>query len=136
MPDEWSFSVDTNNSIAVYMQIQNQVCFAIASGRLKPGDSLPSVRELSTTLDVNPNTVTKAYRELELRGVVSTRRGVGVSVTPHAVKVCAAATREMAKTHLANAVSECLAAGFAPQAIRKMVSSTISSGRSPYTKRS
>ena len=53
-------SIDIHSSVAVYVQIENHVQFAISSGKLKPGDQLPSVRELSERLEVNPNTVAKA----------------------------------------------------------------------------
>ena len=55
-------TIDINSSVAVYVQIENHVQFAIAAGELKPGDRLPSVRELSERLEVNPNTVAKASR--------------------------------------------------------------------------
>ena len=62
-------NIDIHSSVAVYVQIENQVQFAIASGKLKAGDQLPSVRELSERLEVNPNTVAKAYRDLEVMGL-------------------------------------------------------------------
>ena len=73
-------SIDIHSSVAVYVQIENHVQFAISSGKLKPGDQLPSVRELSERLEVNPNTVAKAYRDLEVMGLLYTRRGMCVFV--------------------------------------------------------
>lgn len=73
-------SVNIYSSVAVYVQIENEVRFAIASGRLKASDQLLSVRELSENLEVNPNTVAKAYRDLEVMGLVYTRRGMGVYI--------------------------------------------------------
>jgi GntR family transcriptional regulator len=73
-------NINIHSSIAVYVQIENQVRFAIASGKLKAGDQLPSVRELSERLEVNPNTVAKSYRDLEVMGLLYTRRGMGVYV--------------------------------------------------------
>jgi GntR family transcriptional regulator len=64
-----------------YLQVANQVKFLIASGRLEPGAQLPSVRKLSEQLTITPNTVARAYRELEAEGVVVTRRGAGVFVS-------------------------------------------------------
>ena len=72
--------IDIHSSVAVYVQIENHVQFAIAAGRLKPGDRLPSVRELSERLGVNPNTIAKAYRDLEVMGLLYTRRGMGVFI--------------------------------------------------------
>lgn len=65
----------------VYMQIKEQLERRIASGQLQPGQMLPSVRSLSETLQINPNTVVRAYRELELLGLVESRHGEGTFVS-------------------------------------------------------
>ena len=62
------------------MQILNQIKYMVASGRLKPGDKLPPVRKLAQQLLINPNTVARAYRELEAANVLNTRQGSGVFV--------------------------------------------------------
>ena len=72
-------NVDIYSSVAVYVQIENQVQFAIASGKLKPGDRLPSVRELSERIDVNPNTVAKAYRDLMNQKPLEESAGEGLT---------------------------------------------------------
>jgi GntR family transcriptional regulator len=126
------YSVNLDSPIAVYVQIENQIQFAIASGRIKPGFTLPSVREMSQILDVNPNTVTKAYRDLELLELVHTRRGVGVTIAEKAPKICRDRTRPMVKQHLVDAVSECLACGISESEVRNIVENTISSGTQPY----
>lgn len=132
MSEKREFCVNIDSPIAVYVQIENQVQFAIASGRLKPGDTLPSVREMSQMLDINPNTVTKAYRDLELLQLVHTRRGVGVSVSEKAPKICRETTVAMVKEHLTDAVAECVSCGVPAGDIRKVVSMTIESGVAPY----
>ncbi len=76
--DSMLTSMNIHSSIAVYVQIENQVRFAIASGKLKPVDQLPSVRELSERLEINPNTVAKSYGEPEVMGLLYTLRGMGV----------------------------------------------------------
>ena len=73
-------SVDIRSSVAVYIQIENHVQFAISSGKISAGDQLPAVRELSERLKVNVNTVAKAYRDLEVMGLLYTRRGMGVFI--------------------------------------------------------
>jgi GntR family transcriptional regulator len=73
--DQWL--VEYNSGIPVYRQIINQVSAAVAAGTFKPGDQLPTIRALSERLNVNPNTVAKAYRELELKGVIVSERGSG-----------------------------------------------------------
>lgn len=126
------FSVNVDGPIAVYVQIENLVQFAIASGRLNPGDQLPSVREMSTMLSVNANTVTKAYRDLELLGLVKTRRGVGVTVADKAAKVAKDKMGDMVRQHLVDAVAECSATGMSGQDIRSIVSKTLENGVAPY----
>ena len=75
------FHIATNNGTPIYLQIVNQVKYQVASGRLSAGDQLPPVRKLAEQLLVNPNTVARAYRELEAAGVLNTRRGAGVFVS-------------------------------------------------------
>lgn len=132
MSNERPFKVNIDSPIAVYVQIENQVQFAVAAGRIKPGDTLPSVREMSGMLDVNPNTVTKAYRDLELLGLVNTRRGVGVTVAEKAPKLCRDSARPTVKAHLIDAVAECVSCGYSASEVRTIVSDTIQSGRQPY----
>jgi len=132
MERELSFSVNLDSPIAVYVQIENQIQFAVAAGRLKAGDILPSVRDMSAAVNVNPNTVTKAYRDLELRGVVRMRRGIGVTVSDKGPKLCREKTRAMVCGRVNESVAECLASGMSPSDVRKLVSTAIDSGRGPY----
>jgi len=127
-----SYSVNIDSPIAVYVQIENQIQFAIASGRIKPGLTLPSVREMSQELEVNPNTVTKAYRDLELLELVHTRRGVGVTIAEKAPKICRERVRPMVKSHLVDSVAECLACGLSESDVRNIVENTIGAGTRPY----
>ncbi len=73
--DQWQ--VEYHSGIPVYRQIINQACAAVAAGTFQPGDQLPTIRVLSERLHVNPNTVAKAYRELELKGIIVSERGSG-----------------------------------------------------------
>jgi len=73
--------VSANDGVPIYLQIVNQVKYQVAAQRLAPGEALPSVRKLAEQLVVNPNTVARAYRELEASGVLITRRGSGVYVS-------------------------------------------------------
>lgn len=70
-------NVEFNNSEPIYMQIVNLIKRAVASGELYPDDKLPSVREMSVSLGVNPNTLQRAYGELERLGITYTKRGMG-----------------------------------------------------------
>ena len=127
------WSINPTSSIAVYIQIENQICFAIVAETIKARESLPSVREMSETLKVNANTVTKAYRDLELKGLVATKRGVGVKVTDKAKKLCKDEVLKMVQAHLCEATGECMASGFSNTKIRQVLSEAINSANPPYT---
>ncbi|MFW5797575.1 MAG: GntR family transcriptional regulator [Spirochaetota bacterium] len=73
--------LDPGNGIPFYRQIILQIEMAVADGRLKPGHQLPTVRGLAVDLQVNPNTVARAYTELEIRGLVSTQHGTGTFIS-------------------------------------------------------
>ena len=72
--------ISDQDGVPIYMQIVSQIKFLVSSGRLAPGEQLPPVRKLAEQLVVNPNTVARAYRELESEGVVLCRQGAGVFV--------------------------------------------------------
>lgn len=134
MPGELPISVNPDGPISVYMQIENQVRFAIASGRVKPGQILPSVRDLAEELKVNANTITKAYRDLELMGLVTARRGIGVIVANDGRANCRKEVEEMVRSHLRDAVAESLAAGLSRERITKIVSDALKEKPGPYTR--
>ena len=73
--------ISPHDGVPIYRQIANQVKFQVAAQRLNSGDELPSIRQLAEQLLINPNTVARAYRELESAGVVISRRGSGTRVT-------------------------------------------------------
>lgn len=73
--------ISPNDGVPIYLQIVNQVKYLVASGRLAPGEELPPIRVLAEQLVVNPNTVARAYRELEVAGVVTKRRTAGTYVS-------------------------------------------------------
>src|SRR5438552_19005962 len=73
--------ISANDGVPIYVQIVNQVKYLVASGRMNPGEELPPIRALAEQLTINPNTVARAYRELELAGVVVKRRTTGTYVS-------------------------------------------------------
>jgi DNA-binding transcriptional regulator YhcF (GntR family) len=73
--------LDLRSGVPVYRQIIDQVLGGISAGSLKPGDQLPTVRQLAVDLAINPNTVVRAYRELEIREVLATQQGTGTFIT-------------------------------------------------------
>jgi len=78
--------LDTKSSVPFYRQVIDQVKTAIAIGRLQPGDRLPTVRQLAVDLSINPNTVSRGYRELELTGLVESQMGSGTFVSQKKVQ--------------------------------------------------
>ena len=90
----------------IYGQIADRVKFAVAGGVLRPGDLVPSVRELSKELVVNPNTVARAYRDLQTEGLLESVRGMGLQVADGAVDRCRAARREMVRQRLRQVIEE------------------------------
>ena len=73
-------AIDNQSGVPFYRQIIEQVKFAISRGELSPGDRLPTVRQLAVDLSINPNTVVRAYRQLETEGVIETQQGSGTFV--------------------------------------------------------
>ena len=82
----FAFRLDIQSGVPVYRQIIDQVTGGMAAGALKPGDQLPTVRQLAVDLTINPNTVVRAYRELEIRGVLETQQGTGTFISQQKVK--------------------------------------------------
>jgi len=73
--------ISTNDGVPIYLQVVNQIKYLVAAGRLAAGAELPPIRTLAETLIVNPNTIARAYRELEMAGIVEKRRTAGTYVT-------------------------------------------------------
>jgi GntR family transcriptional regulator len=86
MSTTFQFWLDLKSGVPAYRQIIDQVLGAIAAGSLKPGDQLPTVRQLAVNLTINPNTVVRAYRELEIRGVLETQQGTGTFIANKKIK--------------------------------------------------
>src|SRR5213596_4316501 len=74
-------SIDPRDATPIYAQLERGLRAAIATGRLRPGDQLPTVRQMAVDLQVNANTVARVYAELERSGVIETKRGVGSFIT-------------------------------------------------------
>ena len=104
--------LDLHSGMPVYRQLIDQVRGGIASGMLAAGDQLPTVRQLAVDLAINPNTVVRAYRELELGGLLETHQGTGTFISAQKMK----RTDAQRERQLAQIVSDCVsragAAGF------------------------
>jgi GntR family transcriptional regulator len=113
--------IEADGPVPIYEQIVAQVVYAVASGALEPGARLPSVRELAERLVVNPNTVARAYQELERAGVVEARRGLGMEVTAAAPAQCRARRQETVRERIRAALREAVSSALPAEQIRKLV---------------
>jgi GntR family transcriptional regulator len=115
-------NVDLNSNVPIYLQVIEVVERLVATGRLKPGDQLPTVRQLAVDLRVNPNTIARAYLELDRKGVISTQQGRGTYVTEHVDSTAIVQQREeklraMVSQFLLGALSQ----GYALADVVKMI---------------
>jgi GntR family transcriptional regulator len=81
----FAFRLDLQSGVPLYRQLIDQVQAAIAAGLLVPGDQLPTVRQVAVDLEINPNTVMRAYREMEIRGILDTQQGTGTFVAQQTI---------------------------------------------------
>ncbi len=118
------FHLDPASGVPAYLQIVQQVRQAISLGVLRSGDQLPTIKEVVASLAINPNTVMKAYRELDLASVVDARRGQGTFV---ALSAEGSPERDYAplRAELVDWLSRARAAGLGDDAIRALVASTL-----------
>jgi GntR family transcriptional regulator len=110
-----------DSPIPIYEQIVAQITFAVASGVLDAGAMIPSVRELAQRIVVNPNTVARAYQELERRGVLESRRGCGMAVTGQAPAACRAERQAIIRARIRAALHEAVSSALAPDEVRRLV---------------
>jgi GntR family transcriptional regulator len=115
------FTIQPDGAVPIYEQIVAQVIYGVADGTLETGGLIPSVRELAETLLVHPNTVARAFQELERAGIVAARRGVGMEVTSGAATSCKAKRKELVQTRIRQALREAAASGLSPEEVRRIV---------------
>jgi GntR family transcriptional regulator len=106
------FLLDLHSGMPVYRQIMDQVRGGIASGALAAGDQLPTVRQLAVDLAINPNTVVRAYRELELGGLLETHQGTGTFISTQKMKRSDAQRERQLAQIVGDCVARAGAAGF------------------------
>jgi DNA-binding transcriptional regulator YhcF (GntR family) len=109
------FRLDTHSGVPVYRQIIDQVMGGLASGALAPGDRLPTMRQLAVDLRINPNTVIRAYREMEIRGVLETQQGSGTFIAQGKVKPDELERHRRLNQIVSDVVARVGAAGFSLQ---------------------
>jgi GntR family transcriptional regulator len=112
------FRLDMRTGVPLYRQIIDQVHAARAAGAVRPGDQLPTVRQLAVELSINPNTVVRAYRELELTGALTTHQGTGTFITDSPVEANKADRERRLDTFVADVVARAGRDGFSIKEIR------------------
>jgi GntR family transcriptional regulator len=115
------FQIDVGNGLAIYEQIVRQVKFAVAGELLKEGELVPSVRELARELAINPNTVARAYRQLQQAGVLAAVRGTGLAVEAGAGQRCREERVELIRTRLEQVLAEARQSRLDPLRLRALV---------------
>lgn len=115
------FQIATSDREPIYRQLAMQIREGIARGRLQPGDKLPSVRELSRTLVVNPNTIARCYTELEREGVLHTRQGKGVFIAELATELTKPVRKRRLCELVDNLLTEAVHLGFTESEITSLL---------------
>jgi GntR family transcriptional regulator len=115
------FRIEPESSIPIYKQIEAQVIFGIAAGALEVGELIPSVRDLAERLTVHPNTVARAYQDLERRGVIVARRGKGMEVTAPAPRLAQQARLEILRDRVRDTLREAVSSALPLDEIRLLV---------------
>jgi GntR family transcriptional regulator len=115
------FRLDPQSGVPVYRQIIDQVLGGIASGRLQVGDQLPTVRQVAVDLAINPNTVVRAYRELEIRGTLETQQGTGTFIAQKEAPRDAAEQSRVLAQIVGEFVARAGAAGFTVEQLKEQL---------------
>ena len=119
------FRIDPSSRLPIYRQLRDQFREAVARGKLRPSQRVPSVRELSRTLVVNPNTIARVYTELEREGVLNTRPGLGVFVARPKAELTKKVRKERLQERLDLFLTEAVHLGFSAEEVIASVSSRV-----------
>jgi GntR family transcriptional regulator len=117
------FNIDPSNGLAIYEQVVRQIMFAVASEVVKPGELVSSVREVARELAINPNTVARAYRQLQDHDVLVSVRGTGLAVAAGADQRCRAERLKLIRARLRQVLVEAQQSGLDSAEIRKLIES-------------
>ena len=119
------FDINTSNGVPVYEQVARQIVSAIASGGLDAGQMVPSVREMAKELAINPNTVSRAYRQLQDNEVLETVRGSGIAVAKGAKAKCKSMRSKAISQRIAHVIVEARQSQLTDDEILKMIKSEM-----------
>ncbi|NGZ75793.1 GntR family transcriptional regulator [Saccharibacillus alkalitolerans] len=121
-------TIEFDNNLPIYLQIMNYIKLQIVTGKLGPGEKIPSVRELASELKINPNTIQRTFQELEREGVAESRRGLGRFVTSEDEKIMSI-KKEMAAELLERFIGGMRELGFDNDNIVKIVAESVNDGK-------
>jgi GntR family transcriptional regulator len=121
-------TVDPRDPTPIYAQLDRGIRLAIATGKIRPGDQLPTVRQLAVDLRVNANTVARVYLALERDSVVATKRGVGTFVNDAQPKAHAAQRDRQLKSLTERFITEASSLGFTPREVARFLAQRIKEG--------
>jgi GntR family transcriptional regulator len=119
------FKVDPSNGLPIYLQIIQQVKTSIAMGRLQSDDALPSVRQLAIDLAVNPNTVARAYLDLEHEGIIFKRPGQGTFVSSQGVEMSKKERIKIYQDHLEKSLVEGIHLGLEAETMERVFKQSL-----------
>lgn len=124
--------VQPDSPVPIYEQIANQIVFGVAAGDPPSGELVPSVRELAQRLLVNPNTVARAYQDLERLGILETKRGRGMEGTARAPDLCDARRRAIIRSRLRETLRQAASGGLTAEDIHELVEDVAGTGGNHY----
>ncbi len=120
-------SIEPNNGVPIYEQLVRQIKYAVAEGVAVPGQIIPSVREMAKHMAINPNTVQRAYLQLQEEEIIHALRGRGMAVSDGAKKRCVSYRHAILGERLEAVVHEALRGGLEPEQLREMFEKSIQS---------
>lgn len=123
--------VEPDSPVPIYEQIVDQVTYAVAAGSLPPGSLIPSVRDLAVKLMVHPNTVAKAFQELERRAIVTSVRGKGMAVTEEGPEICRERRLNSVRERIRSTLREAVASGLSRNDVRRLVDDELAAAGTP-----
>lgn len=119
------FRLNPNSGVPIYLQIMEQIKHAVENGVLRPGDQLPGMRKLAETMVMNPNTVAKAYRELEHEGLIELRQGAGAFISENINTKALTDRMQNARPIVDKAVERLIALGLSEEEIKRLIDAAI-----------
>jgi GntR family transcriptional regulator len=123
--------IQAQGGVPIYVQVMQQIKYLVASGRLQPGDELPSIRTLAEQLIVNPNTIARAYRELETAGVVEKRRTAGTFIAETGSPLARKERLKLLKERIDQLLVEAFQMGFELDEVLKLVQQSQLNSQQP-----